>query len=66
LPVALIVDDDNDSSLALADVIRQHGYTLETADSLASARDALLRQMPEVAIINEQVGGEVLTEGDRF
>lgn len=58
MPVALIVDDDNDSSLALADVIREHGYTLETADSLASARDALLRQMPEVAIINEQVGGE--------
>lgn len=58
MPQALIVDDDTDVSLALSEVFRRHGYTVETAESLTAARDALLREMPEVAMVSERVGGE--------
>jgi len=58
MPTALIVDEDIDSLLALAEVFREHGYQTETAQELTRARDILLKKMPEVALLDETVGGE--------
>ena len=58
MPQVLIVDDDADSASKLASVFNRHGYTIETAATLSAAREALLRQMPEVAVLNDEVGGE--------
>ena len=58
MPLALIVDDDAECTLELAEIFRQHGYSLETADSLSAARESLLRRMPEVAMLNDVVADE--------
>ena len=46
-----------DVLLELADVCRDNGYSVETAQELARARDLLLKRMPEVAIFSDSVGG---------
>jgi len=51
VPLALIVGDDNESNVELTEIFRRHGYSLETATTLTEARDALLRQMPDVALL---------------
>jgi DNA-binding NtrC family response regulator len=58
LPQVLIVDDDADSASNLAKVFRRHDYTVETTATLSAAREALLRHMPEVAVLNDEVAGE--------
>jgi DNA-binding NtrC family response regulator len=54
---ALIVDDDADTLVQLARVFRESGYSTETSETFSAARDALLRRMPEVAILNDTVSG---------
>jgi len=58
MPTGLIVDDNTDEVLALSEVFRQRGFSVETAGDLDSARTVLSRRMPEVAILDERVGGE--------
>jgi len=58
MPTALIVDQDMESLLSLAETFRAHGYSVETATDLRRARDTLVKSMPEVALLNENVGGE--------
>jgi len=53
VPLALIVGDDNESNVELTEIFRRHGYSLETATTLKEARDALLRQMPDVALLSD-------------
>ena len=57
MTTALIVDDNMDDLLIIADVFRDNGYSVETAQALDQARDRLLKRMPEVAVFNESVGG---------
>lgn len=58
MSTALIVHDSMDVLLALADVCRGNGYSVETAQDLSRARDLLLKHMPEVAIFSDSVGGD--------
>lgn len=58
MPTALIVDNDMENLLSLAEIFRASGYTVETAQELRRAREVLTRRMPEVALFNEEVGGE--------
>jgi len=55
---ALIVDENADTLLQLSRIFREQGYSTETSQSIAEARDALLRRMPEVAMLNERVSGD--------
>jgi len=59
MPTALIVDESPDNQLELAEIFRAHGYATETAESLRQAREVLLRRMPEVAILDEHIDGQV-------
>jgi DNA-binding NtrC family response regulator len=56
MPTVLIVDQDMENLLSLAEVCRNNGYVAETAQDLQQARAILLRRMPEVALFNERVG----------
>ena len=58
MSTALIVDDSMDDLLLLAEVCRDNGFSVETAQDLVRARDLLLKRMPEVAIISDSVDGE--------
>lgn len=58
MPTALIVDQDMENLLSLADVFRESGYSAETAQDLPRAREILLKRMPEVALFEETVGNE--------
>ncbi len=58
MPTALIVDNDSERLVSLAEVFRASGYTVESARDLRRAREALTRGMPEVALFNEEVDGE--------
>ena len=57
-PSALILESDPDQLLKLAEVFRNQGYAVETAEDLATAREVLLKRMPEVAMLREKIGGE--------
>ena len=58
MSTALIAHDSMDVLLELADVCRERGFSVETAQDLGRARDMLLKRMPEVAIFSDLVGGE--------
>jgi DNA-binding NtrC family response regulator len=58
MPVALLVDNDSETLASLATVFREHGYTAEIAQSLERAREILLDRLPEIAMLDEHVGGE--------
>lgn len=58
MSTALIVDDNAETLVQLARVFREKGYSTETSSSLTATREALLRRMPEVALLNETVGGK--------
>jgi DNA-binding NtrC family response regulator len=57
LPTALIADQNLDSVLPLADVLREQGYTTETAGDLEQTRELLLKDMPDLALISDRFGG---------
>ena len=46
----LIVDDDATTVASLAELVAAEGFEVATADSLAAARAALLRQRPDVVL----------------
>lgn len=58
MPLALIVDNDTESTLVLSEVFREHGYAVQTADTVSKAREAMLRRMPEIAMLNDRVDGD--------
>ena len=47
MSTALIVDDDAETLVQLANVFREKGYSTETSSTLAGTREALLRRLPE-------------------
>jgi DNA-binding NtrC family response regulator len=49
MPTALIIDDDAESLLELSAIMREHGFSVDTARDLESARNRLLRELPELA-----------------
>lgn len=58
MPHALLVDDDEKAALKVSDVFRRQGFSVDVADSRRSARDNLLRQVPEIMLLNVELGGE--------
>ncbi|MEJ8566070.1 sigma-54-dependent transcriptional regulator [Elongatibacter sediminis] len=58
MPNALVIDDQTESLLQLSEVFSDAGFHVETASDLKTARDRLLKQLPEIAIINLQVGDD--------
>lgn len=56
MPVALIVDNDAETALLLAEILREQGYEPETAETLPQAREAL-SHAPDVAILSDSVDG---------
>ena len=57
-PSALILESDPDRLLQLAEVFRSQGYAAATAQDLPTARELLLKRMPDVAMLREKIGGE--------
>ncbi len=56
MPTALIIDDDAESLLEVSAAVREAGFNVDIARNLSSARNRLLRGLPELAIINVQIG----------
>jgi DNA-binding NtrC family response regulator len=52
MPHALLVDDDSAFQGALAEIVRQEGFTVETAGNLGQARDRIVSQAPDVALVD--------------
>lgn len=52
MPYALIVDDDEDFTPALAQIVQQQGYHVRIAKTLGEARQELQRGVPDVALVD--------------
>jgi two-component system, NtrC family, response regulator AtoC len=52
MPHALLVDDDPTFSDALAEVLRQEGFSIETASNLKEARTLLGTRVPDLALVD--------------
>jgi DNA-binding NtrC family response regulator len=51
-PRALVVDDDATFQSALSDLVREEGFTVTTASTLAQARTALAAEPPDVVLLD--------------
>ncbi|MEJ2514137.1 MAG: sigma-54 dependent transcriptional regulator [Gammaproteobacteria bacterium] len=60
---ALVLSDDTDRTVGLSDVFREAGFALQSVSTLKDARGALLRDMPDVALMDYELLG---TEGLEF
>ena len=49
---ALILSDDTETVVSLSDVFRETGFTVRVADSVQEARTVLLRDLPDVALMD--------------
>lgn len=58
MPLALIVDDSATRTRAISQVLDRHGYKPERVATLADAKEFLLRQTPDVALLADRVAGE--------
>jgi two-component system, NtrC family, response regulator HydG len=52
MPHAAIIDDDESFREAIGEVIRQHGFTVETASSLEEARHLFASRIPDLALVD--------------
>ncbi len=57
MPNALIADDDPDSTVPLADILRGRGFDVEMSQDIEGTRRSLVKNLPEVAILNETLHG---------
>lgn len=51
----LLVEDDPEMAEALATVLRRHGVVLDSASTLAIAREAIAREIHDVVLIDRQL-----------
>lgn len=58
MPHALLIDDDQANTLRLTEIFREQGFSVDIADSHEGARDTLMRHMPEIMMLNVELGGE--------
>ncbi len=52
MPHALIVEDDPNSLSGLAAILQADGFSVDVAATLADAREALTRFIPDVVLID--------------
>ncbi|HEX6203776.1 MAG TPA: sigma-54 dependent transcriptional regulator, partial [Thermoanaerobaculia bacterium] len=52
MPHALAVDDDQNFLNALSELMENHGFTTRTATTLEAARERLLHEKPDIALID--------------
>jgi DNA-binding NtrC family response regulator len=52
VPSALLVDDNSNTVSALAELVRAEGFTVSTAPTIDRARSELLRQVPDVVLLD--------------
>src|SRR5438105_7805212 len=52
MPHILVVDDDSDSAVALADLVAREGFTAATANTLEDARRQMAFQRPDVVLLD--------------
>ena len=52
MPHALVFDSNKQSATPLSRLFSDNDFSVDTANDLSTAQDALLRQMPEVVLIN--------------
>lgn len=57
MPSALIIDDQPASLLELSEMVGGFGFRVDTARDAESARAALAKRLPDVAILNIHIGG---------
>ena len=50
---ALILEDDEDSRVALATLVEQEGFTVASAGTLAEAREQLTDHVPDIALVDQ-------------
>ena len=63
----LLVDDDYDFVVAVAMLLRRHGYEVITANDAVSAVSVAIKQIPDVALIDLRLpGGEGITVMERL
>lgn len=58
MPTILIIDDRSESLLELSEIARNCGLTVETARDIGTARQRLIKRLPEVVILNIETGDE--------
>ena len=58
MPSALIIDDEPESLLEMSETARRCGLNVDTARDVESARAALARKLPDVAVLNLHIGAE--------
>ncbi len=52
MPHAIVIDDDPGFQEAIAEVLSQEGFTMESATTLAQARQLLGERMPDLALVD--------------
>jgi two-component system, NtrC family, response regulator HydG len=52
MPHAAVIDDDDDFREAMVEVVRQQGFTVETATTLAKARTLISERTPDVVLLD--------------
>ncbi|MGH8495586.1 MAG: sigma-54-dependent transcriptional regulator [Gammaproteobacteria bacterium] len=52
---ALVVDEDTDSLITLAEVFRKRGFSVTTAANYQAARRNLLQEIPQVALVDVEL-----------
>src|SRR5262245_11640964 len=66
MPHALVIDDDLGFRDAIAEVVREHGFSIDLAASLREARKQLEKRTPDVVLLDLQLpdgrGSEMLSE----
>ena len=54
---ALILSDDTETIVRLSDVFRETGFAVQAVGTLREARAALLRETPDVALVDYDILG---------
>ena len=57
-PFVLVVDDDPDLRRLIGDFLGQHGYHVETAESVVQMRQTMSQRRPDVLVLDVMMPGE--------
>jgi len=63
---ALIFSEDAETIVRLSDVFRESGFAVQAVGTLKEARTALLHDMPDVALVDYDVLGPLISAWDKF
>src|SRR5215471_7233301 len=53
----LVVDDENDVRFVISEVLKENGYNVTQAESVAAVQKALTGEQPDVVVLDVKLGG---------